>query len=116
LCHDCQKAGQKQSKKIAKRSFEDVEKFKYLRTTLSDKNCMQEEIKSRINSGNAYCHSVQSLLSSGPLSRNVKVKMSPPPPPPPPPPSSSSSYGCTAQLRPWPNIQNHNFVSCFVWV
>jgi hypothetical protein len=36
---------------------------------------MQEEIKSRINLGNACYHSVQSLLSSRLLSRNVKVKI-----------------------------------------
>jgi hypothetical protein len=36
---------------------------------------MQEEIKSRLNSGNACYHSVQSLLSSHLLSRNVKVKI-----------------------------------------
>jgi hypothetical protein len=36
---------------------------------------MHEEIKSRLNSGNACYHSVQSLLSSRLLSRNVKVKM-----------------------------------------
>jgi hypothetical protein len=36
---------------------------------------MQEEIKSRLNSGNACYHSVQSLLTSRLLSRNVKVKI-----------------------------------------
>jgi hypothetical protein len=36
---------------------------------------MQEEIKSRLNSGNACYHSVQNLLSSRLLSRNVKVKI-----------------------------------------
>jgi hypothetical protein len=36
---------------------------------------MQEEIKSRLNSGNACYHSVQSLLSSRLLSKNVKVKI-----------------------------------------
>jgi hypothetical protein len=36
---------------------------------------MHEEINSRLNSGNACYHSVQSLLSSRLLSRNVKVKV-----------------------------------------
>jgi hypothetical protein len=36
---------------------------------------MQEEIKSRLNSGNVCYHSVQNPLSSRLLSRNVKVKI-----------------------------------------
>jgi hypothetical protein len=39
------------------------------------KNRMHKEIKSRLNSGNACYHSVQSLLSSSLLSRNLKVKI-----------------------------------------
>jgi hypothetical protein len=74
LVSRCQKSGQGQSIKIVNRSFEDVAKFKYLGTTLTDQNCTQEEIKSRKHSGNACYHSVQSLLSSGLLSKNVKVK------------------------------------------
>jgi hypothetical protein len=50
-----------------------VAKFKYLGKALTDQNCSHEEIKSRPNSGNAYYHSGQSLLSSRLLSRNVKV-------------------------------------------
>jgi hypothetical protein len=70
-----QKVEQKHNVKIASRSFEDVAKFRYLGTTLSDRNYMHEEIKSRLNSGNACYRSVHSLLSSPLLSRNVKVKM-----------------------------------------
>jgi hypothetical protein len=47
LMSRCQKAGQRQSIKIANRSFEDVAKFKYLGTTLTDQDCIHEEIKSR---------------------------------------------------------------------
>jgi hypothetical protein len=71
----CQKAGQTQRIKIGNRSFEIVAKFKYLRTTLTDQNCIHEEIKSGLNSGNACYRSVQSILSSRLLSRNVKVKI-----------------------------------------
>jgi hypothetical protein len=70
-----QKTGQKCSIKIANRSFEDVTKFKYVGTTLTDQNHMYEEMKSSLSSGNGCYHSVQSLLSSRLLSRNVKVKI-----------------------------------------
>jgi hypothetical protein len=70
-----QKTGQKHSMKIANRSFEVVAKCKYLGTTPTDQNCMNEEIKSRLNSGNACCRSVNSLLPSRLLSGNVKVKI-----------------------------------------
>jgi hypothetical protein len=58
----CQKAGQRKSIKIGNRSFESVAKFKYLGTTLTDQNCIYEEIKSRLNSGNACYHSIQSFV------------------------------------------------------
>jgi hypothetical protein len=69
-----QKAGKKHSIRILNRSFEDVVKLKYLGAKLMDQNCINEEIKSRLNSGNACYHSVQSPLSSYLLSRTVKVK------------------------------------------
>jgi hypothetical protein len=56
------KIGQKHSMKIANTSFEDAAKFKYLGTTLTDQNCMHEEIQSRLSSGNACCRSVQSSV------------------------------------------------------
>jgi hypothetical protein len=70
-----QKVGKKRSIKIANRSFEDVAKFEYLGKTLTDQNCMHEEIKSRPNSGNACYRSVQSFLSSRLLSKKLKVKI-----------------------------------------
>jgi hypothetical protein len=56
LTSRCQKAEEKRSIKIANRSLEDMAKFKYLGTTLTDQNCIHEEIKSRLNSGNACYH------------------------------------------------------------
>jgi hypothetical protein len=72
-CH--KKAGQKHSIKSVNRPFEDMANFKYLGITLTDQNCIHEEIKSRLNLGNACYHSVQSLLSSCLMSRNVTVKI-----------------------------------------
>jgi hypothetical protein len=70
-----QKIGQKCSIKIVNRSFEDVIKFKYMGTTLTDQNCMHEEIKSGRNFRNACYHLVQCLLSPHLSSRNIKVKI-----------------------------------------
>ena len=44
-------------------------------TTLTDQNSIHEEIKSRLKSGNACYHSVQNLLSSSLLSKNVEIKI-----------------------------------------
>src|SRR5215510_11451968 len=43
--------------------------------TLTDQNSIQEEIKSRLKLGNACFHSVQYLLSSRLLSKNLKIKI-----------------------------------------
>jgi len=47
-----------------------VEEFKYWGTTSRNKNSIQEEIKSRLKSGNACYCLVQNLLSSSLLSKN----------------------------------------------
>jgi len=55
-------------------SCERVEEFRYLGTTLKNQNSIQEEIKSRLKSGNACYHSVQDVLSSSLRSKNIKIK------------------------------------------
>ena len=52
-----------------------MEEFKYLGATLTSKNSIQEEIKSRLKVGNACYYSVQNFLSSSLLSRNLKIKI-----------------------------------------
>jgi hypothetical protein len=41
--------------------------------TVTNQSLMQEEIKRRLNSGNACYHSVQNLLSSRLLSKNQQI-------------------------------------------
>jgi hypothetical protein len=43
--------------------------------TVTNKDLIQEELKKRLNSGNACYHSVQSLLSSRLLSKNLKIRI-----------------------------------------
>ena len=59
-----QNAARSHNIKIDSSSFERMEGFKYLGTTLTYQNSIQEVIKSRLKSGNACYHLVQNLLSS----------------------------------------------------
>jgi len=70
-----QNTGQSHSMKTDYSSFERVEEFKYLGTTITNQNSMQEEIKSRLTSGDACYHSVHNLLSSSLLSKNLNIKI-----------------------------------------
>jgi len=52
-----------------------VEEFQYLRANETNQNSIQEETKSRLKSGNACDHSVQNLLSSFLLPKDLKIKI-----------------------------------------
>jgi hypothetical protein len=67
-------AGQKHNINIGNKSFEWVEQFKYLITALTYQNSIQKEIKNKFNSENACYCSVQNLVSSSLLSKNMKIK------------------------------------------
>jgi hypothetical protein len=49
--------------------------FRYLGMTVTNQNLIQERINRRLNSGNACYHSIQNLLSSCLLKKNVKIKI-----------------------------------------
>jgi len=70
-----QNAGRFHGVRIDNSTFERVEEFKYLGTTLKNKNSIAEEINSRLKSGNACYYSVKKLLSSRLLSKNIKIQI-----------------------------------------
>jgi hypothetical protein len=70
-----QNAAENYDIKIAKRSFENMARFKYLGKKVTNQNFIQEEIKRRLNSGNACYQSFQSMFSSRLLSKNIKIRI-----------------------------------------
>jgi ribosomal protein L30E len=52
-----------------------MEEFKYVGTTLTNQNSIQEEIKSILKSGNVRYHLVQNLSFYSLLSKNLKIKV-----------------------------------------
>jgi hypothetical protein len=68
-------SGQNQNIRTANKSFENVAKFKHLQMTLTNKNDIHDEMKSRLNSGNACCYSVKNILSSHLISKHLKIKI-----------------------------------------
>jgi hypothetical protein len=81
-------AGQNRNMKLGSKSFEGLEQFRYLGTTLTNHNSNHEGVKNKFKSGTVCTHSVQNLLSSNLRSKNVKNQ----------------------------DTQNCNFACCFVWV
>jgi PAS domain-containing protein len=61
--------------KIANRYFENVVQFRYLGTTVTNQNLIQEEVKRRLNSGSVCYHSVQNVFPSRLLSKNIKIRI-----------------------------------------
>jgi hypothetical protein len=70
-----QNAGKNRDIRTANRSFENVSQFKHFGTTVTNQNQIQEEIKRRLNFGNACYYSVENILCSRLMSKNAKVRM-----------------------------------------
>ena len=70
-----QNAGRNNNNKVHNESFEMVEHFRYLGTTLTNQNSIHEEIKYILKSENACCRAVQNLLSSSLIFKNIKIKI-----------------------------------------
>jgi hypothetical protein len=58
-----QTTGQNHYIKVANKFSENIAKFKYLETTLTNQNCIHKESRSKLNSEKVYYHAVQNLLS-----------------------------------------------------
>jgi hypothetical protein len=52
-----------------------VEKFRHLRMKVTNQNLICGENEGKLNVGNGCYHSVENMLSSGLLSKNVKIKV-----------------------------------------
>jgi hypothetical protein len=70
-----QNAGKNHDIKIANSYFENMAQFKYLGATVTNQNFIKEEVKTRLNSGNASYHYVRKLLFSRLLSKSVKNRI-----------------------------------------
>ena len=56
-------------------SYGKLNSFKYLLSLVTNQNSIQEEIKCSLKAGNSCYYSVQILLSSRLLSKNLKIKI-----------------------------------------
>jgi hypothetical protein len=70
-----QNAGQNHNVKIGDRSVEYVAQFKYFGTTVTNQKLIHEEIKRRLNSGNACYHFAQNFCLLVCCLKNVKIRI-----------------------------------------
>jgi hypothetical protein len=66
--------GQNRVMKTANSFFENVTQFKYFGTTVTNQNLIREEIKRRTKYGSACYHSVQNILFSRLMTKNLKLR------------------------------------------
>jgi len=69
-----QNVGRSKSIKTDNSYFKMEEEFRYLGTSLTNQNSVQEVIKRTLKLGNACYYSVQNILSSSLLSKNIKIE------------------------------------------
>jgi hypothetical protein len=55
--------------------FRRVQQSKYLGSTVTNQNSIQEEMKSNLKSGSSCYHSVQNILCSSVLSKNANIEI-----------------------------------------
>jgi hypothetical protein len=70
-----QNAGRSHNMEIDNRCYKMVGKFKYVGTTLTDKNSIREETKRRLKSGNACYHSVRTFCLPACNPKILKIKI-----------------------------------------
>jgi hypothetical protein len=70
-----QNVGQNRRKTNSKQMIRKCVTVQIFGATVTNPNLIQEEIKRRLNSGNACYHSVQNILSSRLLSKSVKIRI-----------------------------------------
>ena len=58
---------------VCNKSFEKMEHLKSLGTTLTNQKSIHEEVKCKLQPGNACCYLMQNLLSYTLLSKNIKI-------------------------------------------
>ena len=68
-------AGKYHNVKIDNKFLVSMEQFKYLGTKLTNRSCIHEEINVKLKSGDTCYLSVQNVLTSSLLSKNINIKI-----------------------------------------